>query len=139
VYCRKLFPDLQIISRANSEKNVGTLHRAGADFVMSYASMGSSIILNILRGEDLVMFAEGLSVMRVKVPEDAEPHTVFDSKIREETGSNVIAVKHGEQTVVNPRPDEPITPGDVVVLAGNPEAETQVARLLGEKAEKPKT
>ncbi len=136
VYCRRLFPELQIISRANSETNVGTLHRAGADFVMSYASMGSSIILNIMRGEDLVMFAEGLSVMRVKVPADAEPHTVMDSKIREKTGSNVIAVKHGEATVVNPLPDEPIYPGDVVVLAGNPEAETQVARLLGEKPEK---
>jgi len=133
VYCRKLYPELQIISRASSENNVGTLHRAGADFVMSYASMGSSIILNVLRGEDLVMFAEGLSVMRVLVPSTAHERTLFESHIREETGSNVIAVKHGDETVVNPTADTPIRPGDVVVLAGNPEAETQVARLLGEK------
>ena len=40
IYCRKLHPDIQIISRANRERNVSTLHRAGADFVASYASMG---------------------------------------------------------------------------------------------------
>ncbi len=134
VYCRKLYPELQIISRASSEHNVGTLHRAGADFVMSYASMGSSIVLNILRGEDLVMFAEGLSVMRVRVPVTAPARTMMESHIREETGSNIIAVKRGGQTIVNPTPDTQILPGDEVVLAGNPEMETQIARLLGEKA-----
>lgn len=133
VYCRKLYPELQIISRANSERNVVTLHRAGADFVMSYASMGSSIILNVLRQEDLVMFAEGLSIMRVKVPESAASLTVLESRIREETGSNVIAIIRDNKTSVNPAPDTVIQPNDMVVLAGNPEAETQVARLLGEK------
>lgn len=134
VYCRKLYPELQIISRASSENNVGTLHRAGADFVMSYASMGSSIIMNVLRGEDLIMFAEGLSVMRVKMPVAGTPTTLQESHIREETGTNVIAVKHGDETIVNPRPDTPIEPGDTVVLAGNPEAETDIARLLSEKS-----
>ena len=100
---------------------------------MSYASMGTSIILNVLRGEDLVMFAEGLSVMRVKMPETASATTLRDSHIREGTGSNVIAVKHGDETIVNPTPETAIQPGDTVVLAGDPSAETQVARLLGEK------
>lgn len=30
------------------ERNVATLHRAGADFVLSYASMGANTILNFL-------------------------------------------------------------------------------------------
>jgi Trk K+ transport system NAD-binding subunit len=37
LYCRRLRPDIQIISRATLERNVSTLHRAGADFVLSYA------------------------------------------------------------------------------------------------------
>ena len=40
VYCRRLNPEIQIISRVTQERNIATLHRAGADFVMSYASMG---------------------------------------------------------------------------------------------------
>ncbi|PJF45449.1 MAG: potassium transporter TrkA, partial [Candidatus Thermofonsia Clade 3 bacterium] len=35
IYCRRLRPDVQIISRARLERNVATLHRAGADFVLS--------------------------------------------------------------------------------------------------------
>ena len=38
LYCRRLGPDLQIISRANLDRNVSTLHRAGADAVLSYAT-----------------------------------------------------------------------------------------------------
>ena len=56
------------MARATLERNVSTLHRAGADFVMSYASMGANAILNILEGGDIVMVAEGLDVFRVPVP-----------------------------------------------------------------------
>ena len=59
IYCRKLHPDIQIISRANRERNVSTLHRAGADFVASYASMGANIISNLLKHSDILMLAEG--------------------------------------------------------------------------------
>ena len=55
IYCRRLRPDMQIISRATLERNVSTLHRAGADFVMSYASMGANTILNVLEKGDVVM------------------------------------------------------------------------------------
>ncbi len=40
-YLRSLRPDMQILSRANLNRNVSTLHRAGADFVMSYAALGA--------------------------------------------------------------------------------------------------
>jgi len=47
LYCRHLRPDIQIISRATLERHIPTLHRAGADFVMSYASMGANAICDI--------------------------------------------------------------------------------------------
>src|SRR5690606_35538201 len=68
IYCRRLSPEVQIVSRATLERNVSTLHRAGADFVMSYASMGAHAIVNIIEGGDVVMVAEGLDVFRVQVP-----------------------------------------------------------------------
>src|SRR5690606_35979816 len=66
IFCRRLRSDIQIISRATHERNVSTLHRAGADFVMSYASMGSNIIFNLLKRSDVLMLAEGLNVFRMK-------------------------------------------------------------------------
>ena len=40
VYCRKLNPGLRIVSRITHERNVEAIHRAGADFVLSYTSLG---------------------------------------------------------------------------------------------------
>ena len=62
LYVRRLRPDIQVVSRATLERNVSTLHRAGADFVMSYASMGANAIYNVLEKGDVVMLAEGLHV-----------------------------------------------------------------------------
>ncbi|PON10708.1 potassium transporter TrkA, partial [Candidatus Entotheonella serta] len=66
--CRHLRPDIQIISRATLERNVPTLHRAGADFVMSYASLGANTIWNFLMQNDVLMISEGLSVFQVSLP-----------------------------------------------------------------------
>ena len=68
-YLRSLRPDMQILSRANLDRNVSTLHRAGADFVMSYASLGANAIFNFLKNEDTWMLAEGLNIFRLKAPE----------------------------------------------------------------------
>jgi Trk K+ transport system NAD-binding subunit len=40
IYCRRLNPELRIVSRATHERNVEAIHRAGADFVLSYSSLG---------------------------------------------------------------------------------------------------
>ncbi len=68
IYCRRLRPDVQIISRAVRERNVSTLHRAGADFVLSYAWMGATAIFNYLKRADVLMVAEGLHVCETEVP-----------------------------------------------------------------------
>jgi voltage-gated potassium channel len=46
IYCRRLRPDMRIIGRANLDRNVTTLYRAGADAVLSYASTGANAIWN---------------------------------------------------------------------------------------------
>ncbi len=68
IYCRRLRPDVQIISRAVRERNVSTLHRAGADFVLSYAWMGATAIFNFLKRADVLMVAEGLQIFETEVP-----------------------------------------------------------------------
>ena len=62
IYCRQLRPDIQILSRATHERNVATLHRAGADSVLSYASMGASAVMNMLKRSKILMVAEGLDL-----------------------------------------------------------------------------
>ncbi|WNG54318.1 potassium channel protein [Archangium gephyra] len=123
IYCRRLRPDMQIISRATLERNVSTLHRAGADFVMSYASMGANTILNVLEKGDVVMLAEGLDVFRYPASDKVLGRSLRETRIREETGCSVIALETPGGTVVNPDPARPIDAGSELILIGTAEGE----------------
>ncbi len=123
IYCRKLRPNMQIISRATLERNVSTLHRAGADFVMSYASMGATAIYNVLEQNDVVMLAEGLDVFRHPVPPSLVGKTLAESNIRENSKCSVIAIERGGQTEINPDPAQPLPEGAELILIGTTEAE----------------
>ncbi|MEE2614196.1 MAG: NAD-binding protein [Verrucomicrobiota bacterium] len=127
IYCRKLFPEVQIISRANRERNISTLHRAGADFVASYASMGANIIFNLLKHSDILMLAEGLNVFRIELPEHLEGKTLVESEIRQRTGCSVIAIQReveGKDThIVHFSPSEVLKSDDELVLIGTIESE----------------
>ena len=133
IYCRRLRPDLQIISRATLEHNVSTLHRAGADFVMSYASMGANAVYNILEQGDVVMVAEGLDVFRVDVPPRLVGKTLEESGIRVHTGCSVVALEtEKNETIINPPADLPL-PGNgaELILVGTTESQREfIARYL---------
>ena len=96
LYCRRLRPDMQIISRSTLDRNVDTLHRAGADFVMSYASHGANAIYNLLRREDVLLLAEGLSALEMNIPPSLAGRTLSETAIRETTGCHVVAIETPE-------------------------------------------
>lgn len=123
IYCRRLHPDMQIVSRATLERNVQTLHRAGADFVMSYASMGASAIYNVLQQGDVVMLAEGLDVFRYPVPPSLVGTPLVQSQIRERTGCSVVALELGGSVTINPPPTTLLPAGGELILIGTIEGE----------------
>ena len=131
IYCRRLRPDMQIISRATLERNISTLHRAGADFVMSYASMGANAIFNVLESDDVVMLAEGLDVFRYRVPAALAGRSLAESGIREATGCSVVAIETATGTVISPDPRAPIPAGAELILIGTTEGEHAFVRAFG--------
>jgi len=122
-YLRSLRSDMQILSRANVERNVSTLHRAGADFVMSYSSLGANAIFNFLRNEGTLMLAEGLNVFRMRVPQALAGKNLAQSKIRELTGCSVVAIKVNGVMAINPDPQAPIQENAELILIGTYEGE----------------
>ena len=106
IYCRRLRPDVQIITRAVRERNVSTLHRAGADFVLSYAWMGATAIFNYLKRADVLMVAEGLHVCETEVPPALAGKTLAEAAIPRETGCSVVALRTAAGLQINPPADE---------------------------------
>ncbi len=131
LYCRRLRPGIQIISRATLERNIPTLHRAGADFVMSYASMGANTMFNLLRRNDILMVTEGLNVFEVELPDSLAGKTIAETEIRQSTGCNVIAVNDDHGMHVNPEPTWPLPSKADLILIGTAEAEARFLQNYG--------
>ena len=123
LYCRRLRPDLKIIARSTLDRNVSTLQRAGADFVMSYASMGSNATFNILQRDEVLMIAEGLNVFRMDVPAKLVGKTIQETDIRQITGCSIIAINQGEGLLINPDPTITINANSEIILIGSQESE----------------
>lgn len=123
LYCRRLRPDIQIISRATRDRNVNSLHRAGADFVLSYASMGANAIFNALKRTNIVLLAEGLDVFTVDVPESLIGQKLIDTPIREQTQCNVVAIDGPDGLLVNPGPQTVLPAHGKLTLIGGTESQ----------------
>ncbi len=123
IYCRKLRPDTQIVSRATLDRNVNTLHAAGADLVMSEASLGASTLINLLRPDNLLMLAEDLNVIRMVVPPALAGKPLKETDIRARTGCSVIAVRNAQGLWINPDPNLSLGPRDEIIIIGSSEAE----------------
>ncbi len=131
LYVRRLRPDIQIVSRATLERNVATLHRAGADFVMSYASMGANAVFNVLEKGDVVMLAEGLDVFRHPVPPALAGRSLVETGIREATGCSVVALEVAGAAVINPPPETLLPPDAELILIGTTDAERRFVQRFG--------
>lgn len=92
IYCRSVRPDVQLISRSTFKQNIDTLHKAGADFVHSYASMGATSILNQLTGDRIANIAEGLHLFHRQVPDSLNNQTLAECGARDRTGCTIIAI-----------------------------------------------
>jgi voltage-gated potassium channel len=125
LYCRRLRPNVQILARSNLERNVSTLHRAGADFVLSYATTGATVLYNLLRRTDVLLLAEGLHVFRLGTPQRLLGKTLAQSGIRETTGCSVVAVVNEGNFDINPDANLPLQPATELVVIGDAESEVR--------------
>ncbi|HRF96657.1 MAG TPA: NAD-binding protein, partial [Aggregatilineales bacterium] len=108
IYCRRLRQNAQIISRAGLERNIDTLHRAGADFVMSYASTGATTIINHIGRDNILMIAEGLAIFEIHTPDDMVGKSIAQCYIRQRTGCTVVAIHHENTVEAMPDPHTPL-------------------------------
>jgi voltage-gated potassium channel len=128
ILVRRLCPNLQILSRCTFERNVATLHRAGADLVLSYGSMGANSVLNLLRGRETLLMAEGLNVFKSPIAASIAGKTVADSGVRNISGCSIIAVESPAHREINPSGDYQLPKVGSLVLIGTREAEERFLR-----------
>jgi Trk K+ transport system NAD-binding subunit len=131
IYCRKLRPDIQIITRAFLHRNVEPLHRAGADFVMSQDHMGANTFFNLLNRAEILMVTEGLDVFSQKTPPALVGVSVKDCNVREKTGCSIVAIKNMAETIITPSPNDTFSEDGEIILIGDEAAEKAFEEKFG--------
>jgi Trk K+ transport system NAD-binding subunit len=121
VYCRRLNPDARILTRVTHQRNVEAIQRAGADFVLSYASLGVQTVYSIVQGRELVVLGEGVDVFYVPLPPSLEDKTLADTGIGARTGLNVIGIQKDGRFVTNLTADRRLSMGSTLVALGSAE------------------
>ena len=129
IYSRRLRSDIQIVSRAVQDRNVSTLHRAGANFVMSYASTGANTIMNLIRPDNILMVDEGLDIFEVPIPSSLADRTLAETDVRSKTGCMIIAATENQQPELLLNPQETIPSTGRLLLIGTPDAEERFLKL----------
>ncbi len=92
VYCRRLNAALRIVSRITHERNVEAIHRAGADFVLSYTSLGVERLMSLVNGDAAVTLGEGVRLFEVRVPASLAGQALAKTGIGSRTGLSVVAI-----------------------------------------------
>jgi voltage-gated potassium channel len=131
VYCRRLNPNARILTRVTHERNVEAIQRAGADFVLSYASLGVQSVLAIVQGRELALLGEGVDVFYVPLPTSLVDRTLADARIGERCGLNVIALQQPDGTLVVPAASDRLPAGTTLVAVGTPADRERFRSVLG--------
>ncbi len=118
VYCRRLNPSVRIVSRITHERNLEAIHRAGTDFVLSYATLGAEAVLSSIIGRKPLLVGEEVEFFNVPVPEQLAGKTLAESGIGEQTGLVVLAVHNEEASDGQLAPDLPLPINGRLTLLG---------------------
>lgn len=132
---RGLNPSLFIVARSSMPGSEEKLRRAGADRVISPASIGgrrmAASILRPVSVEVIETLVEkgvefDLEELQVAPASPLVGLSLRESRIKNEMGAYVLAIKRGGELLQNPSADTVLEAGDLLVAVGTPE---QLARL----------
>jgi len=140
---RGLNPKLKIIARASEEDAEKHLLTAGADSIVSpYSFAGQRIAQTFLRPH-VVSFLDtatthlgmDLEIGEISVGPDSgfAGKTIETSRLRQERGVIILAIKRESGMRFNPAPGDRIEPGDFLIAMGEPAQLRQVEQMAASR------
>lgn len=116
-----LSPGTEVIARVEEAQSIQKMYRAGADYVLSLATVsGRMIASTILEDEDVLSLDYHVEVIRTHAPE-LVGQTIGDARVRTRTGCTVVGIERDGDIITEVGPDIRIEDGDELVIAGTDE------------------
>ena len=117
VYCRRLNPAIHIVSRVT--RNEEAIYRAGADFVLSDATLGVEAVMALVDGHEPVLLGEEVRLFPLGVPRSLAGRTLQESGIGSRTGMSVVALQRDDRFIGPLTADTVLPPGGELLLLGS--------------------
>ncbi|PSP97618.1 metal transporter [Halobacteriales archaeon QS_4_70_19] len=114
---RELYPDVEIIARADATESVRKLYQAGADYVLAVATVAGRMLASTILEEDIVSFDQQVEIVRMDAGALAG-QSLAEADVRARTGVTVIAVERGAEFRSDIGPEFVVEPGDSLIVAG---------------------
>jgi len=115
---RDVSPETEIIARVEETESVQKMYRAGADYVLSLATVsGRMIASTILEDEDVLSLDQQVEVVRTVAPK-LIGQTIGDADVRSKTGCTVVGVERNGTVKTGIGPDFSVEPADELIIAG---------------------
>jgi Trk K+ transport system NAD-binding subunit len=130
VYCRRLNPNLRIVSRITHQRNIEAIYRAGADFALSYASLGVEHVFRQLHSRELLIMGEGFEFFSILLPLSLAGRTLGESKIRAMTDLDVVGIRQNGRLVTDPDASIVLRQGNELLILGTTRAREAFVRAF---------
>ena len=128
---RDLNPQAEIVARAEGTEAVQKMYRAGADYVLSLATVtGRMTASAILEDEDVISLDTQVEVVRTRAP-GLDGRTAGEEQVRSRTGCTIVAVEREGTVITDVGPDFRFRADDELVIAGTDEGTNRFTELLG--------
>lgn len=121
VYCRGLSEDAHIVSRISHDWNLEAIHRAGADFALSRASLAIQTLTSLILDQELILVGEGTELFVEPIPEHLIGTLLSASAIGADAGLNVIGIRTDGDLIANPPATTELVAGAELVMLGTAE------------------
>ena len=115
---RDISPETEIIARVEESESVQKMYRAGADYVLSLATVsGRMIASTILEDEDVLSLDQQVDVVQTAAPE-LNGQTIGGAEVRSKTGCTVVGVERNGTLITDVGPEFGVETGDELIVAG---------------------
>lgn len=122
-----------VYAKAKDEMQAKVLKRLGVGKVIyPEQEMGESLAHSLTDTSlmDLLFLDTQHTVSEIDSPKTWHDRSLIDLNIRNEYKLNVLAIRRGEKTIVNPAASEIIHPGDRIIVMGE---RSMITKIVGKK------
>ncbi|WP_257299998.1 TrkA family potassium uptake protein [Haloarchaeobius sp. FL176] len=122
-------PETEVVARVTESESVQKMYRAGADYVLSLASVsGRMIASTILEDEEVLSIDQQVDVIRTEATL-LVGQTLEEAQVRKRTGCTVVGVERDGEVITDVGPSFRIERGDQLIVAGTDQGTNRFREL----------